>query len=152
MNENQINAQQMEQDETRKSIRTGRRLPIIIGTSIAVLLIAVMTILYISTRPDTQTGAKEISLVVVHSDETSKEFDIKTDEEYLQGALQQEGLIEGTEGEYGLYVLTVDGETADETKEQWWCLTMGGETHMLGVGETPIADGEQYEFTFTTGW
>lgn len=142
MNENTENQKQ----------KGGKRLPLIIGTAIAVVLIAVMGILYINTRPQTQGGAKELTFVVVHGDETSKEFDIHTDEEYLQGALVQEGLIEGTEGDYGMYVITVDGETADETKEQWWCLTKGGETHMLGVGETPIADGEQYEFTLTTGW
>lgn len=142
MNENTENQKQ----------KGGKRLPLIIGTAIAVVLIAVMGLLYINTRPQTQGGAKELTFVVVHGDETSKEFDIHTDEEYLQGALVQEGLIEGTEGDYGMYVITVDGETADETKEQWWCLTKGGETHMLGVGETPIADGEQYEFTLTTGW
>ncbi len=132
--------------------KNSKKLPIIIGTAIAVVSIAVMGILYMNTRPQTQGGVKEITFVVVHGDETNQEFDIHTDEEYLQGALVQEGLIEGTEGDYGMYVMTVDGETADESKEQWWCLTKGGETHMLGVGETPIADGEQYEFTLTTGW
>lgn len=137
---------------TPQNKKGGKKWPVIIGAAVVVILIAVMSILYLNSRPQSQAGAKEIILTVVHADETSKEFDIHTDEEYLQGALQQEGLIEGTEGEYGLYVLTVDGETVDETKEQWWCLTKGGEAHMLGVGETLIADGEQYEFTFTTGW
>ena len=27
---------------------------------------------------------------------------------------------ETQQGEYGLYVLTVDGETADESEQQWW--------------------------------
>ncbi len=139
-------------EQQSKNDRRNRKLPLIIGFVLVVVLVAVMGILYIKSRPQTQAGDKEITLVVVHADESHKEFEIHTNEEYLQGALQQEQLIDGTEGDYGLYVLTVDGETVDETKQQWWCLTKNGEAHTLGVGETPIADGEQYEFTFTTGW
>ncbi len=132
--------------------KKSRRLPVIIGAAVLIVLVAVMGILYLNSRPQAQTGAKTITFVVVHSDETSREFVIHTDEEYLQGALEQENLIAGTEGDFGMYVQTVDGETVDESKEQWWCLTKNGEAHMLGVGETPIADGEQYEFTVATGW
>ena len=57
-----------------------------------------------------------------------------------------------SDGEYGLYVLTVDGETADESIQQWWCITKGGEEHFYGVDDTMIQDGEQYEFTLKTGW
>ena len=91
-------------------------------------------------------------LEVVHGDESTKEFKIQTESENLRGALEQEGLIDGTESEYGLYVLTVDEETADETQQQWWCITKGGEMLMTGVDDTMIADGEQYEFTLATGW
>ena len=140
------------QEKTENQKKSSKKLPVIIGAVLLVILIAVMSILYMNTRPQTQGGGKEITLVVVHGDQTNHTYGIQTDEEYLQAALEQEQLIEGTEGEFGMYVLTVDGETVDEANEEWWCLTKGGETHMLGVGETPIADGEQYEFTFTTGW
>ena len=54
--------------------------------------------------------------------------------------------------DYGLYVVTVDGETADEAQQQWWCFTKGGEMLMTGVDDTMIADGDAYEITLTTGW
>ena len=82
----------------------------------------------------------------------SKDFAFATDAENLRGALEEQKLIEGTESEYGLYVLTVDGETADEGAQQWWCFTKGGEMLMTGVDDTMIADGESYEITLTTGW
>ena len=65
---------------------------------------------------------------------------------------QEEGLIAGSESEYGLYVETVDGETANMDNQEWWCFTKGGEMLMTGVDDTMIADGEQYEATFTVGW
>ena len=97
-------------------------------------------------------GKTHITFVVVHGDGSEKEFAIATDEVTLRGALEQEKLIEGNESEWGLYVLTVDGETADEAQQQWWCLTNDGEMTATGVDDTVIADGEHYEFTLTTGW
>ena len=93
-----------------------------------------------------------ILFTVVHGDGSEKEFSITTKELTLRKALEQEGLIEGTDGEWGLYVLTVDGETVDENQQQWWCLTKDGETSMTGVDDTYISDGDNYAFTFTTGW
>ena len=46
----------------------------------------------------------------------------------------------------------VSPSTADESIQQWWCFTKGGEMLMTGVDTTPIADGEHYEITFTVGW
>ena len=118
---------------------------------LAVLVIAFVSI-WFATRPDTTAGGKTITVTVDFADGTTKTHEIKTDEEYLRGALEQESLVEGTESEFGLYVLTVDGVTADEAKQQWWCFTKGGETLMSGVDTTPIEDGDCFEITLTTGW
>ncbi|MBR3239186.1 MAG: DUF4430 domain-containing protein [Oscillospiraceae bacterium] len=93
-----------------------------------------------------------ITFLVVHGDGSQKEFVINTEGFTLREALEQENLIEGTEGQWGLYVLTVDGETVDEAQQQWWCLTKNGEMSMTGVDDTIISDGDHYEFTFTIGW
>ena len=76
----------------------------------------------------------------------------RQDEEYLGPALQSEGLIDGTQSEFGLYITTVDGYTADESAQEWWCLTKGGQSVNTGVDSTPIADGDAFELTLTTGW
>ena len=44
------------------------------------------------------------------------------------------------------------GRVADDAKQEWWCLTKGGEMWMNGVDTTEIADGDAYEFTLTVGW
>ncbi len=124
----------------------------IIAVVVLVVLIAAAVLLYLHFRPEGTAGAKTIVVEVIHGDGSTNSFEISTDEEYLRGAVEQEGLVDGDESEYGLYVLTVDGETADESAEEWWCITRGGEMLMTGVDDTPIADGETYEFTLTTGW
>ena len=96
-------------------------------------------------------GATTITVEVTAEDKTVT-FTIHTDEEYLRGALEQEDLIEGTESEYGLYVLTVDGETADESEQQWWGYSVNGTFAELGVDSQPVADGDVYDFVLNVGW
>jgi len=49
-------------------------------------------------------------------------------------------------------VTTVDGESADSAKQEWWCFSENGEMLSTGVDDTPIADGESYEITLTVGY
>ena len=67
-------------------------------------------------------------------------------------ALDEQKLIEGTESEYGIYIKTVDGITANEENQEWWCITKGGETLFTGADTTPIADGDHFELTLTVGY
>ena len=124
-------------------------------TLIALIVLVVLVIgafaVWKVNAPQGQTGDKTILVSVVVDTETS-DFVIETDAEFLRGALEQAGLVEGTESEYGLYVTTVNGVTADESQQQWWCFTRDGGTLETGVDSTPIADGEHYEITLTTGW
>lgn len=120
----------------------------------AVLLVLVLgaLLIYNANKPVAQEGGKKLVVTVVHGDGSSKEFKLATDAENLRGALEEQQLIAGDESDYGLFVKTVDGETADDSVQQWWCFTKGGEMLMTGVDDTMIADGESYEITLTTGW
>ena len=60
---------------------------------------------------------KTVTIEVIHKDKTQKEFQILSAAEYLGDALVAEGLVKGTTGDYGLYIDTVDNETADKSKE-----------------------------------
>lgn len=103
-------------------------------------------------KPQAQAGGKTITVNIDHLEGDDTTCTIRTEEEYLRGALEQEGLIDGTEGEYGLYVLTVDGETADETQQQWWGYDVNGEMAPYGVDEQVVTDGDVYDFTLNVGW
>lgn len=93
-----------------------------------------------------------VTVTVVHGDGSSKDFTVKTDKEMLGEALTDEKLVDGEDGPYGLFIKTVDGETADEANQEWWCLTKGGESVETGVDSTPVEDGAAYELTLMTGW
>lgn len=125
---------------------------IILGVVALVAVVAILLGVWFGTRPDTVEGAKALTVTVIHGDSSEKIFDIHTDAEYLAEALVENGIVEDNQSDYGLYILTADGETADESNQEWWCLTKGGESMMTGASDTPIADGESYELTFTVGY
>lgn len=124
----------------------------IIAIIVLVVLVTSAAAAYAVFGPQGTQGDKSITVKVIHADGSNNSFAIETDAEFLRSAVEQEGIVSGSESEFGLYVLTVDGETVDESLEQWWCITRGGEMLMTGIDDTPIADGEIYEFTLTTGW
>ena len=104
----------------------------------------------LSSAEDAET--KDITLKVVHGDGTEKEFPITTTAATLGDALVAEGLVEGEESSYGLFITTVDGETVDDANQEWWCLTKGGEMWNCGADATELSDGDTYELTFTVGY
>ena len=116
-----------------------------------VAVAAIFTGIYLANRPATQEGVKTITFVINGKD-ASRSVEIHTDREYLGEALTDEKLVEGTESEYGLFVTTVDGYTADDSVQEWWCFSKGGEDLSTGVDTTPIADGDTFKATLKTGW
>lgn len=95
-------------------------------------------------------GEKVITVDVVDADGNVTTFTITTDEEFLRGALEQENLIEGEEGDYGLYIKSVNGIRADyDLDGAYWALSQDGEYLMSGVDTTPIEDGDHFELTYS---
>ncbi len=125
---------------------------LVVGLLALIVALAAFAGIWALVAPQTTAGSKEIAITITHGDESVNTLTLQTDAEYLGEALIAEGLIEGVDSEYGLYVLTVDGETADDANQEWWCVTMGGEWLMTGVDTTPIADGDAYEISLIVGY
>lgn len=120
--------------------------------AVAALAVAAALLLGIwyFNRPQTREGAKTIVVEVVHGDASAKDFTYHTDAEYLGEVLTEEKLAEGEMGAYGLFITTVDGETAQDSLRQWWCITREGQRVDTGADATPIADGDHFELTMST--
>ena len=90
-------------------------------------------------------GAKTFPLVITDKDGNTVNVTVNTDEETVGDALVALGVVEGEESEYGLYVKTVNGITADyEVDATYWAFYINGEYAMTGLDQTPIAEGETY--------
>lgn len=125
---------------------------IVAAVALLLLVMAALFGVYHFTKGTVSQGKKNITVEVFHGDGSEKSFDCETEREYLGEVLSDEGIAEGETGPYGLFITAVDGETANSAKEEWWCITKGGKQLNTGADQTPIADGDTYELTLTTGY
>lgn len=96
--------------------------------------------------------AVSFTFVVVDENKKEQTFTINTTEKTVGDALLKEGLIEGEEGEYGLYVKTVNGKTLDFNKDgAYWAFYCGDEYAASGAETTEIIDGGIYMFKASRG-
>ena len=97
-------------------------------------------------------GDISFKFIVVDADGKETEFTVKTDADTVGKALLNANLIAGEDGEYGLYVKTVNGITADyDTDGSYWAFYINGEYAMTGVDSTEIEDGATYTFKVEKG-
>ena len=129
-----------------------KNLRILLAIAVLFIVAAVFFGIWKFTRPTANEGEKNITVEVVHKDETVKTFDIQTDREYLADALLGNNIVEDNQDSYGLYILTADGETVNEENQEWWLLSKDGESLTSSASETVISDGDSYQITFTVGY
>ena len=92
-------------------------------------------------------GSVKFTFIVVDADGNETNFVVSTDKETVGDALLELNLIEGDDSEYGLYVKTVNGITADyDTDGTYWAFYVNGEYASTGVDSTPVNEGDTYEF------
>lgn len=111
------------------------------------LLIAALSLVYVTFREKAQAGSKNITLSVIDSAGKETIYTLSTDAEYLLGAMEEvEGLtFSGTEGPYGMMLTTVNGETADyNTNGAYWAVIVNGNYGNYGVSMQPVEDGDGF--------
>lgn len=116
-----------------------------IALGAVLLVIAILVGVYVATAPKAQEGSKTITVEVVHGDKTSKTFTYKTDEQYLGAVLTAEGLVEGENTQYGLYIQKVDGESASDADKTYWALYEGENMAATGADAVIVTDGGVYK-------
>lgn len=95
------------------------------------------------------TGAVTVTVEVTAADMTVA-FTLHTDAETVGAALFENGLIEGEDGPYGLYVKVVNGITADyDIDQSYWSFYINGGYAMSGVDTTEITEGNVYQLVYT---
>ena len=119
-----------------------------------VALVACMALAYNKFREKPVEGSKEITIEVVDSEEKSIVYELKTDVEYLQEAmdeLAEKGLTYGGEDtEYGFSVYTVNGEEADfNVDASYWAFYVNDEYCNYGISEQPVEDGDKFAIIYT---
>ena len=94
-------------------------------------------------------GAKTVT-VDVRVKEHIVTFTIHTDAESLGEALLENGLIEGEDSQYGMYIKKVNGILADYDVDgsYWGFYRYDREYMMSGVDTTAISDGDHFQLIY----
>ena len=102
----------------------------------------------------TQPAAKyNFTLEIVHKDGQKKTIPVATNEEILGEYLAAEGIIEGAEGPYGMYIAKVEGEKAVyEEDAAYWAFYIDGEYALTGVDQTQIESGKVYQLKYEAAY
>ena len=101
-------------------------------------------------EPVMDEGLMQITVTVVHSDGSTKDFTYQTPDSSLGVVLVENGLIEGNDGPYGLEITKVDGEEAVYEKDKaYWAIYEEGEYATSGVDGIAVVDGANYKLEYT---
>lgn len=88
---------------------------------------------------------KTFTLEIVYEDGKTEEINVTSTEKYVGSALINEGIIEGEDGKYGMYIKSVNGVEADfEKTGTYWAFYIDGEYATTGVDKAEIKDGTKY--------
>ena len=114
-----------------------------------VLVIAVMAVLYLTTRPQAVEGSKVVTVQIIHKDGTEKKLEYATDHEFLADLLLEKELVTGyASEEFGFTIESVDGEKADWNDGVFWAIYIGDESATTGASGIPVTDGGVYKLVY----
>jgi len=99
--------------------------------------------------PDTQKGAKEVTVeIVVESQSIDKSYTFNSDTELLLDLLTEvkdDIKFESLDSSFGPMVVGLEGYTADSASE-YYHIIVNGVDAMVGVKDIPVVDGDVYRF------
>lgn len=125
-----------------------------IGVIALVAVAIIFGVVYKVTAPKAQQGGKSCTLEVVDDNGDTTTYELSTDVEYLrelmdEAAENEDFSYEGEEGDYGLYIETVNGLTADyDTDGAYWAIYVNGEYGQNSADLQPVADGDTYRLSY----
>ena len=131
------------------------RLKKVLSLILCMVLIAAMALFVGCSgkdKSDATEGEKSFTFIVVDGEGNEESFEISTQAATVGEALLDEELIAGEDGQYGLYVKTVNGITVDYDKDgAYWAFYVGDTYASSGVDTTEIEDGQTYAFKVEKG-
>ena len=113
------------------------------------LILVLLTLISLTAcgAPEAEAEGPKVSFTLIIVDDQGNETTktIETTRTIVGDALLDEGLIEGEEGDYGMFITKVNGIYADYNETgTYWSFYIDGEYAMTGIDQTDIVDGATY--------
>lgn len=134
--------------------RGGTKKGLLAGILLLLALAAVLWAVYSHNAPTVTEGSKQYTLTVTDPDSSPTVYTAATDAAYVGDALReltetQDFSMEGADSEFGFFLTTVNGLTADfDTDGAYWALYLNGEYATLGMDQQPLTDGDDIRLSY----
>ena len=113
--------------------------------SLILVLLSVLSLTACGAKESAEGPKVSFTLIIVDDQGNETTQEIETTRTKVGDALLDEGLIEGEETEYGMFISKVNGIYADYNETgTYWSFYIDGEYAMTGVDQTDIVDGATY--------
>jgi HD superfamily phosphodiesterase len=104
--------------------------------------------------PKGTEGSKEVTIqIIIEKEEIDETFTYKTDHEFLTDLLKEKqeelGAIMDS-SDYGTMITGMMNYMADVSENEFFLIQINGEDAMVGTDDTPIQDGDSYNFILST--
>ena len=120
--------------------------------SLLLALVMIVALVGCGAKKDVPSTAVSFKVVVTDLEGNETAFEYTSIAASVGEALVAEGLIEGHESDYGMYIDTVNGITADWDADQtYWAFYINGEYATTGIDGTEIVADTTYGLTLTKG-
>ena len=121
----------------------------IIGISAIIVCIICFALVYIRFSAKPTTGGRKAYTLEVYDGNKSIQYSGKTDSEYLTGLMDElkktdDFEYESSAGDYGMYIISVNGIKADDGQKTYWAIYVNGEYGQYGADSQPVNDGDAY--------
>lgn len=124
----------------------------LLGIVALLVLVAALGLIYNMFKEKPVEGSKQITIEVIDSNGASTTYEVQTNSEFLQQAMDEaEGLEYGyEEGEYGPMVNSINGELASYNENgAYWGFFVNDNYCNYGIAEQPIEDGDVFQIVYT---
>lgn len=124
----------------------------IVGIVLLAALVAILGLVYNAFKEKPVAGSKTITIEVISQDGSSTTYEVQTDAEYLQQAMDEADGLEYAyeEGEYGPMVEEINGELASYNENRaYWGFFVNGEYCNYGIADQPIEDGDVFRIVYS---
>ncbi len=137
--------------ETNNSVKKSNK-KVIIGVVALIAVIAIVAVIFLVARPKASKGAKAVTIEVTDNEGQVTKYETNTDAEYLGEVFDEidDLTVEGTVGDYGLYIDSVNGVLADYAADgAYWSIYVNGEYGNYSADMQPVADGDVFGLVYT---
>ena len=113
--------------------------------ALALVLLTLVSLAACGAPKEVEGPEVTFTLTVVDGDGNETVHEITTKKTTVGEALIENGMVEGENGDYGLYIKVVNGIVADySTTGTYWAFYINGEYAMTSVEQTNIESGVSY--------